>query len=357
MIRFLSTVLVLLVFFSVPAHGQDSIEPDTLQVGVRVAPPFVIPDDTGGYDGLAIRLWEAVATEMGVDYVYHERGIREALDETASGELDVAVGALTITAEREERLDFTHSWFRTGLGVAVNLRHDSGWWAVVRVFFSRDFLMVLLALAGVLTFWGLLLWLAERRRNREQFSEQPLHGIGSGFWWAAVTMTTVGYGDKAPVTFLGRLIGLVWMFAALVTVSTFTALIASSLTVGQLESRVSSSSDLRRVHVAALPGTTGAEWLSGRQIDFSAYETLTDALQALERGEVEAVVSDETLLRYQISAFEMRRLHVLPFTLDEQEYGFAVIGAGALREPINRALLTVTVSEAWDRWQREFLGD
>lgn len=357
MIRLLSLLLALLVSLAAPVQGQDLIERETLQVGVRVAPPFVIPDGAGGYDGLAIRLWEAIALEMEVDYVYHERGIREVLDETASGKLDVAVGALTITAEREEQLDFTHSWFRTGLGVAANLRHDSGWWAVIRVFFSRDFMMVLLALAGVLTFWGVLLWLAERRHNREQFSERPLPGIGSGFWWAAVTMTTVGYGDKAPVTFLGRLIGLVWMFAALVTVSTFTALIASSLTVGQLESRVSSPSDLRRAHVAALPGTTAADWLNGRRIDFSAYETLTDALQALERGEVEAVVSDEALLRYQISAFEMRRLQVLPFTLDEQDYGFAVIEAGALREAINRALLTVTVSDEWEQWQRDFLGN
>ena len=77
---------------------------------------------------------------MRVDYVYNERGIREVLDETATGQLDVAVGALTITVESEERLDFTHSWSRTGLGVAANLRHESGWWAVVRVFFSRDFL-------------------------------------------------------------------------------------------------------------------------------------------------------------------------------------------------------------------------
>ncbi|MFO8153446.1 transporter substrate-binding domain-containing protein [Thioalkalivibrio sp.] len=357
MIRLLSALLVLSVFPSTNVQAQDPHDQETLQVGVRVAPPFVIPDGAGGYDGLAIRLWEALAGEMQVDYVYRERGIQAILEETASGELDVAVGALTITAERERRLDFTHSWFRTGLGVAASLRHDSGWWAVVRVFFSRDFMMVLLALVALLTFWGMLLWLAERRRNKAQFSQRPLRGIGSGFWWAAVTMTTVGYGDKAPVTFFGRLIGLIWMFAALVTVSTFTALITSSLTVGQLESRVSSPSDLRRAHVAALPGTTAAEWLNGRQIDFTAYEALTDALQALERGEVEAVVSDEALLRYQISAWEMHSLHVLPFILDEQDYGFAVIEAGELREPINRALLVVTASEEWEEWQREFLGD
>jgi polar amino acid transport system substrate-binding protein len=357
MIRSFFVVILLFAGALAPVQGSAAEEGEILQVGVRVAPPFVIPDGTGGYDGLAIRLWEKVATEMGVDFVYHERGITDLLQETATGVLDVAVGALTITAEREERLDFTHSWFRTGLGVAANLRHDSGWWAVVRVFFSRDFLLVLLALSGVLAFWGLLLWLAEHRRNREQFSERPLRGIGSGFWWAAVTMTTVGYGDKAPVTFLGRLIGLVWMFAALVTVSTFTALIASSLTVGQLESRVNAPSDLRRVQVAALPGTTADEWLQGERISFSPYVTLPEALRALERGDVEAVVSDEALLRYQIRAYDMRRLQVLSFTLDEQDYGFAVIEGGELRESINRALLTVTVSDDWERWQREFLGD
>ena len=136
MTRFLFTLLVLLVFLPAPLQGQDSIEGETLQVGVWVAPPFVIPDGAGGYDGLAIRLWEAIALEMGVDYVYHERGIREVLDETASGKLDVAVGALTITAENEERLNFTHSWFRTGLGVAANLRHDSDEWEQ----WQRDFL-------------------------------------------------------------------------------------------------------------------------------------------------------------------------------------------------------------------------
>jgi polar amino acid transport system substrate-binding protein len=355
MTRFLSLCLTLFAGL-VSGAGAQSLE-DALQVGVRVAPPFVIADGAGGYDGLAIRLWEAVADDLGLDYVYHERGIVEIFDDTATGALDVAVGALTITPERETRLDFTHSWFRTGLGVAANLRHDSGWWAVVRVFFSRDFLMVLLVLAGVLGFWGFLLWLVEHRRNREQFSEQPLRGIGSGFWWAAVTMTTVGYGDKAPVTFLGRVVGLVWMFAALVTVSTFTAMIASSLTVGQLESRVGAPSDLRRVHVAALPGTTASAWLDRERIGYTPFPRLIEALQALERGEVEAVVSDEALLRYQIGIHEMGRLHVLPFMLDVQDYGFAVIEAGELREPINRALLAIAGDGRWQRWQREFLGD
>lgn len=65
MIRPLFMVLVLLVFLSAPAHGQDSIDLDTQQLRVWVAPPFVMRGGAGGYDGLAIRLWDAVAAEMG----------------------------------------------------------------------------------------------------------------------------------------------------------------------------------------------------------------------------------------------------------------------------------------------------
>jgi len=35
-----------------------------------------------------------------------------------------------------------------------------------------------------------VLWIFERKRNPEQFGGTPAQGIGSSFWWAAVTMTT-----------------------------------------------------------------------------------------------------------------------------------------------------------------------
>ena len=52
-------------------------------------------------------------------------------------------------------------------------------------------------------------------------------GILDTFWWALVTITTVGYGDVVPHSTLGRVIGLILMLSGVVLVSLFTATIAS----------------------------------------------------------------------------------------------------------------------------------
>ncbi|MFH1853401.1 MAG: NAD-binding protein [Candidatus Neomarinimicrobiota bacterium] len=47
------------------------------------------------------------------------------------------------------------------------------------------------------------------------------------FWWAIVTMTTVGYGDFAPVSTIGRMFAVVVMFAGIALISLLTATISS----------------------------------------------------------------------------------------------------------------------------------
>jgi voltage-gated potassium channel len=52
---------------------------------------------------------------------------------------------------------------------------------------------------------------------------------GDAIWWAYVTITTVGYGDRFPVTAMGRLVGIMVMTTGVAVFATFAGLISSKL--------------------------------------------------------------------------------------------------------------------------------
>ena len=52
---------------------------------------------------------------------------------------------------------------------------------------------------------------------------------GDALWWGLVTITTVGYGDTYPVTFLGRITGVFVMFAGIGIIGALASILASLL--------------------------------------------------------------------------------------------------------------------------------
>ncbi len=352
---------VLLFLFWITAAGATggaaTDEPDRLLVGIKEAPPFVIRLEDGRWSGISIELWDAVAEDLGVNYTLKAFELDPLLKAVKAEEVDIAVGALSITERREKFADFTHSFYVSSLGIAVPTDVAAGWFGALAPFFAGPFLTVIVALALVLVLFGVLLWWFERRRNAEQFGDGALSGVGSGCWWAAVTMTTVGYGDKYPLTTGGRLVALVWMYASLILVSVFTGTIASALTVSNLSSSVNGPEDLPKVRVASVADSASGDWLRQEYIGFASYPNVGAALDALRDGRADAVVYDMPILNYLARQNPKSDFSVLPRKFAFNRYGFALPGGSDRRESINQAVLANIERPEWNDTVYRYTGD
>jgi ABC-type amino acid transport substrate-binding protein len=334
-----------------------SADDTKLIVGTKVTPPFAMKTPTGEWTGISIELWAHVAKALHVDYEIKEYDLMGLLAAVQAKQVDVAVASLTITAEREEVMDFCHPMFSSGLAIAARPGGGGGGvLAALRGLLNWDMAKLLGGVFVLLAVVGALVWFFERRKNTAQFERDPVKGIAAGVWWSAVTMTTVGYGDKSPITVGGRILGLVWMFAAIIIISFFTASITSALTVERLESAIKGPDDLPHVRVVTVAGSTSAAYLDHRHVSYASAPTILDGLKAVAAGQADAMVYDAPVLRFLAKTELGGAVDVLPAVFERQDYGFALPDGSPWREKINRALLTELASDSWRELVTRYLG-
>lgn len=350
-----AAVLLAVMSAGAPARGAEPA-PRKLVVGTKVTPPFVLKGADGEWSGISIELWRRIAAELDLRFELREHDLEGLLRGVGDGSLDLAVAAVTITPEREQRFDFTHPFHTTGLGIAVPAKPGGPGLSALRKVVSGAFFKAVAALGLLLLGVGLVVWAMERKKNPAQFGGPAWKGIGAAFWWSAVTMTTVGYGDKAPATLGGRVVAIVWMFAAILLISSFTAAIASALTVSQLDSPVKGFADLARVRVGTVEGTANAHYLNEKRVSFRGFRAIEEGLAALHSGDLDAFVYDAPILRYFVKSGFENGLTVLPRTFLRQDYGFALPSGSPLREPVNGALLKIIREDEWQDTLFRYLG-
>lgn len=342
-LHFLLALVLVTPMFTV---GQPVDE--KLTVALRVSPPFIMKSD-GGYAGVSVDLWEEIAPVIGRAFEYREYDdLGRMLHDIESGEVDLCINPLTVTSERLTRFSFTQPYFISGMAIAVKAEQSNGIIAFIKSLFSQRFLEVVLLLVFVIFVFGFLIWLVERRKNPDQFAK-GLKGIGQGFWWSAVTMTTVGYGDKSPVSVTGRFISIIWMFTAVIIISSFTASISAALTYDKFKTNIRGIEDLHNVNVGTVSNSSTAGYLSESRIKFKGFEKLTDAIDALETGSLDAVVYDEPILRHQVFSKGLHgHVELIPSGANSVYFGYAAKNLEFIRK-INPHLIETIEGNAWRR--------
>jgi voltage-gated potassium channel len=116
---------------------------------------------------------------------------------------------------------------------------------------------------------------------------------GDAIWWGIVTITTVGYGDFFPVTFLGRLTGVFIMFAGIGIIGALASILASLLVSPPAAADASAEADAE---------TPAASVPAAPQPVASAAAVPVVATSAPEATSFDAVAAELAGLRAEVAA-------------------------------------------------------
>jgi ABC-type amino acid transport substrate-binding protein len=337
--------------------GLAAAEDAPLRVAVYDVPPYGHVEPDGSIDGISVDLWRRAAEVLRRDYRFIPVSQMEAiLTGLERREYDAAVGAITITPERLQRVDFSYPAHRSGVAVAV--RKDIG---PIAAFVSYGAVIAELAPLVALTFallvvMGVAMWLAERTL-RPRNHESAVASLRDGVYWAVVTMTTVGYGDKTPKTGGGRIIAVLWMLISVALVSILSTSIVSRMTAERVVGALPlNEADLGGRRLAAVAHSSGAEYLDERRLPYAPFDDLAAALTALDHGQVDAVVNSIGALRYLIAMRFMQTIRTPQGVLEPVYMAIALPPGSALKKPLDEALVGITGSQEWRQIEGSYFG-
>ena len=164
--------IVLLLCFSPFAQAQTDFA-KTLTVDVSEFKPNVIKQSDGTWTGFDVELWEAIAAESGLSYKYKEvDSIARALLDVNSGDANVALSGITITAGREMDIDFSMPYQDSGLKIAVQESGEPAWslWdfkfvaAMIKACKQPAVAQAAFALFLVIVVFAHVIWLTEKEQ-------------------------------------------------------------------------------------------------------------------------------------------------------------------------------------------------
>ena len=330
----------------------------TLKVAMRIIPPFVFKKDEA-LTGFSYDLWNEIAKQSGattelqvIDTLPH------LLDVVKTGKADLAIAAISITAKREAEFDFSQPMFDSGLQIAVRAdasTNSSVFATLQRMLTSGPVLNLLGALSLLILVPAHLVWLFERKHPSELVSKNYFPGIFKAIWWA--TGAAGGQQHGYPHSPFGKFISALWVFISVVFVAIFTAAITSAMTVEQLRGDIGGPEDLPGHKVGIVAGSTSgavAKTIGAKTAD---YPQITDALEAMAKKQVDAVVYDAPVLLYFAAHDGRGKVQVVGSIFHRENYGILFPSGSPMRKPISETLLRLRENGVYDTLYKKWFAN
>ncbi|XP_021939210.1 ionotropic receptor 25a isoform X4 [Zootermopsis nevadensis] len=280
--------------------------------------PFVIYDGVDGknrtkFKGYCIDLIDEIRNITKFDYEIYEAPDKKFgnMDENGNWNgmikelmlknADIALGSLSVMAERENVVDFTVPYYDL-VGITILMKKPK---AATSLF---KFLTVLenevwLCILGAYFFTSFLMWVFDRwspysyQNNREKYKddeEKREFNLKECLWFCMTSLTPQG-GGEAPKNLSGRLVAATWWLFGFIIIASYTANLAAFLTVSRLDTPVESLDDLAKQYkIQYAPLNNSASMIYFQRmsdIENRFYEiwkdmSLNDSLSDVERAKL-----------------------------------------------------------------------
>ena len=173
--------------------------------------------------------------------------------------------------------------------------------------------------------------------------------VDRGTLWSMSMLTTMGFADTAPRTRMGRTLGVIWTVTSVVTISTFTSIIGSKLTVSSIAlGVVNGFGDVRGTLCVEQGYPTALEFVarSPNRPASVVEDTVPGCFAKLEDGTVAAVLTDRPVLAWFKRTYGLGNVYVSP-VLAPNPFSFVYSSGSPLRQYINPAVIAAQTDPDW----------
>ncbi len=337
--------LAIILWANIVVAAPD--EPPHYNIAIKEAGPFA-HQVNGQWRGLSVDLINMLSESLGFTFTFTDAGDIKSLIGMVTDKykphtkVDMSIAALSLTEEREKVLDFSHPYFSTPQGI---LTHENGnyfWFIGKKVLKAVGVLLVVSVVVGFII----------SRVNRKD----DIKTTEDGAWFAIVTATTTGYGDKVPLGHMGRLVAVILMLSSMFLMPVFTSHITSALTVEKLANDITTLADLEKAKTVTIMNSTSDRLLSLIGIKHGYVDSLAAGVGQVKSGQVKAFVYDKAMLDYLALREDNSSLVVHPINSGQERYGIAFPTGSELREPFNVVILNIIDSPEWKQLVAQYFG-
>ena len=308
------TLLCPLLFGSL--SSAQAAAPLKVGFSAKSMPCTFNPD--GQWRGSFYETWNEVAVSANLPFeVVNIPNFKQLLQAGQDGQVDVAVGCINMTPERLAKYRFSVPVQEDGLAVMVRKEPFHIWSPVVRTLFSLDLLELLGGILAFIFVIALFIWRVENYATQEStLKTGKLRTFSKLF---QILLSGPGTNVIATTARSNSLIGFTYfirMIAASVLLS-FVSVNIIKKSSQDVASTVRGIADLAGKTVSVGTGSVSEHWVTSYnatlspaaqsgQIRIQQIDSLEQACNALQSGQVDAVIADNTQIQYYLTKVNPR---------------------------------------------------